>query len=199
MFTLLSSAAMKGFGLVAVLVAVYILSWANVAYPFVRLSYQAANYLAFALAQLIPIKVIRLANSRPGWSRWPVFMIGVLLLLPAVPLGVGAVGCAALAIPTDESFERRQAVPTSFGTIAVYRTNGGPTTAFGIVVRQECRVMPGVVLVRQLAHEYPSDKADVEWQASGSVRISFQDGGDPVPLINVRTVRLRYFCWGGAV
>jgi hypothetical protein len=190
---------MKRFGLVVVLVAVYVLSWANVVYPFVRLTSQAANYGAFALAQLIPIKVIRLANSWPGWSRWPALMIGVLLLLPAVPLGVGAVGCAALAIPTDASFERRQAVPTSFGTVAVYRTNGGATTAFGIVVRQECHVVPGVVLVRQLADEYPSDNADVEWQASGSVRISFQDGSDRPPLIKVRTLRLRHFCWGGAV
>jgi hypothetical protein len=187
------------FALVGLLMVLFILSWVNVLYPLVRLSFQFANYGAFALAQLIPIKIIRLANSWSGWSRWPALIIGVLLLLPALPLGFGAVGYAALSVPADRSFERRAAVPTRFGMIAVYRTNGGATTAFGIVVRQECTVVPGFAIVRQLAHEYPSTEAHVEWQAPGTVRISFEYGTDQSPLINVRTFRLRRLCWGGAV
>lgn len=69
---------MKRFGCVGLLVLVYLLSLANVVYPFLRLSSQVANYGAFALAQLIPIKIVRLANSWSAGSRWPVLIIGVL-------------------------------------------------------------------------------------------------------------------------
>ena len=138
---------------IALLAVVHVLGCLNLFYPVVRLSFQFTNYFVFALLQLVPLKIVHMASTRSGWSRWPVLVMGALLVMLAIPLGVGAVGCAALAVPADYSFERRQSVPTDVGAIAVYRTNGGATTAFGIVVRQECRVLPGVVLVRQFANE----------------------------------------------
>ena len=50
-------------------------------------------------------------------------------------------------LPDDPSFERIHASDTPRGQVAVYRTNGGATTAFGIVVRQECAVIPRVLAV----------------------------------------------------
>jgi hypothetical protein len=42
-----------------------------------------------------------------------------------------------------------------------YRTNGGAATAFGVDIRQERRLIPGVLLVRRLDYFYPCYKLDV--------------------------------------
>jgi hypothetical protein len=57
----------------------------------------------------------------------------------------------AAGVRGDRSFARVAAVPTSRGTIVVYRTNGGALTSFGIVVRQQYTVFPGVLVVHNLA------------------------------------------------
>ncbi|GAB6180359.1 hypothetical protein JCM14036_16780 [Desulfotomaculum defluvii] len=41
--------------------------------------------------------------------------------------------------------------------ITAYQTNGGATTACGIVVRQEKKIFPGILLVKQLYKEYPRE------------------------------------------
>jgi len=181
------------------LTVVYLLICFNLVCPVVRLSFQFANYAAFAFAQLIPFRIIHLAGMRSGWHRWRALVIGVLLAPLALSMGCGAAACAALAVPADPSFERRQSVPTDYGVVAVYRTNGGAMTSFGIVVRQECRVLPGLWLVRPIANEYPADEAIVDWQKPGSVRISFKDNREKQPVTHAITFRLRHFCWGNII
>lgn len=184
---------------VGLLVSIYLLVLLNVFYPAVRLNFAAANYGAFALAQFIPIRILTTARLGAGWRRWSALVVGTLLLVPAFPLGLGAAGCAVLSLSEDRSFERQQTMPTDFGTVTIYRTNGGATTAFGIVVRQECRVVPGLLVVRQLAHGYPADESHIELQSRGAVHIVFVDNGERPAARNDRIVHLRRFCWGSAV
>lgn len=44
--------------------------------------------------------------------------------------------------------------------IRLYRTNGGATTAFGVVIRQERTVLPGLLHVRPLDDIYPCSSLD---------------------------------------
>jgi len=181
---------------VTVSATVHIIFWVNVFYPTVRLSAQPANYACFALAQLLPLNIIRLSGSSRRYSRGLALALGLFLLVPAVPSGCAAAACVVMSVPTDRSFERQNAIPTPFGLVALYVTNGGATTAFGIIVRQECRVLPGVLIVRELADEYPADKAALDMPRPGFVRIVFQDSSLEPPVTNERTFRLRHFCWG---
>jgi hypothetical protein len=61
-------------------------------------------------------------------------------------------------------------LPTQRGSVVVYRTDGGATT-FGIVVRQQCTSVPGVLVVRELENRYPAREARVEQLDSALVRI----------------------------
>jgi hypothetical protein len=183
----------------ALLVGAYALACFNLMVPVVRLTPQILNYLAFGAVQLIPLAVIGNAMSQRGWTRWPTLAVGAVLFVLSLPLGVGAVGCAALAVPVDPSFEQLQVVRTDHGNVVAYRTNGGATTAFGMVVRQECVLLPGVRLVRELAREYPSHDAAVQWQAPGQVRVSFANSGSGTAGVRVRAFPLRRVCWGPAV
>jgi hypothetical protein len=183
---------------IALLVSIYLLVLLNVFYPAVRFNYGAANYVAFALAQFIPVTLLTMARLGTGWRRWSTLVVGSLLLFPAVPLGLGAAGCAVLSLPEDPSLERQQTIRTDFGNVTMYRTNGGATTAFGIVVRQECRVVPGLLVVRQLAHVYPADESHADLQPRGAVHIVFVDNGERPAARTDRIVHLRRFCWGRA-
>jgi len=190
-----ASSLMQRHAIVASLLVLYILSWMNVFYPVLRFSSQVANYSAFAIGQLIPVWVTRLSRSWSGWQRRVLVTIAALLMLPAFPSGIAATGCAAMSVWGNDWLDRLRVVPIPAGTISLYRTNGGATSPFGIVVRQECRIAPGIVVVRQLAHEV-GDQADVEWAGRGSVRVIFRHGGIDRQRDNVRIYPLRRFCWG---
>ena len=54
----------------------------------------------------------------------------------------------------DNGFERIHQIQND---ISVYRTNGGATTAYGIVVRQERLLLPGLLMVKVLFKQYELD------------------------------------------
>jgi hypothetical protein len=137
---------------------------ANVLFPMVRFSSQTANYFFFALMQLIPLVIVALAFRRTGSRRYVLLAFGILVTIPATPLGFGAAAwtVSSVADGADRSFERVNAIATPLGVVAVYRTNGGAMTSFGIVLRQECKLAPGLLAVRNVAQEYPAGTVQLE-------------------------------------
>jgi len=182
------------FGLLTLLLVVYVLVWTNVFFPIVRLTVPGADALVFFLAQFIPIQIIRMALAKRGWSRWPALTIGLLLLLPS-SLGCGSVGCNALADVLAED----RVVSSTAGTVRIVRRPGlGATVGTTVRVYQECRVIPGISVVRELGSEVNTDQADVEWQAPAAGRISFKDNAEHPPRIVMVPFQLRRLCWGPA-
>lgn len=57
----------------------------------------------------------------------------------------------------DLSFECINEINLHDSKIRVYRTNGGATTAFGIVVREEKEILPGVFYTNKLFYKYRMD------------------------------------------
>ena len=57
----------------------------------------------------------------------------------------------------DYSFENIHKIMTGDFDIKIYRSNGGATTAFGIIVRQEREILPGLLLVKELYPKYDCD------------------------------------------
>jgi hypothetical protein len=60
------------------------------------------------------------------------------------------------------SFECIHQINYQNENIKVYRTNGGATTDFGIVVRSERKILPGILLVNEFIHSYPMDTVSLE-------------------------------------
>jgi hypothetical protein len=165
----------------------------NLALPTIRLRFQVANYLFFALIQLIPLILVVVALRWRGWGRYVLVGFGMLLMIPATPLGLGAAACAveSIADGADLSFERINAMKTPRGAIGVYRTNGGATTSYGIVLRQECQIAPGILVVRNVGREYPAHTVQLENLGEDVVRASFPPYGDQRSQLTVQILHLR--------
>ena len=54
----------------------------------------------------------------------------------------------------DLGFAAFAQIPWQGSEVILYRTNGGATTDFGVVIRQERTLLPGVKVVRNLADFY---------------------------------------------
>jgi hypothetical protein len=152
---------------IGVLLTVFALGWANWRAPVLRLASPSANIAAFIVVLLTPAAALVVAFRRP-WMRW----ISVLLL----PIAAIAAFLALFAIldyrdvlnrGQDFSFELVRELPQDGYVLRVYRTNGGATTAFGVVVRQERSVLPGIRLVRDVYRRHHADDAQVDRSRPG--------------------------------
>jgi hypothetical protein len=161
--------------------------------PVIRFASPLANTLAFGALQVIPLALLIFAITRgPWWAR----LLWSLVLLPIAGL-TGLLGCFA-AIESasiarsgvDTSFERMELVPLTVGYLASYRTNGGAMTSFGVIVRQECRILPGVLRVRRVWGVYPAFEVHTELLSPDRARFSSPAYGDRRPTETVAEVRL---------
>jgi amino acid transporter len=142
---------------VLLLLGVWLMTLLNWRLPFLRFSNHWANVAFVLLASLLPFGLIgtglvHLGKYRPTeGSR--LLTLGLLLLsLPLFAVVVVEVLILPpLANEDDASFAKIAQIEEQ---IALYRTNGGATTEYGLVVRQEQRLLPGVLLVKQVFSKY---------------------------------------------
>ena len=158
----------------------FVLTWFNAvagggASSALRFTVPLLNYLFFFLAQLIPFHLLAIADRWRGRNRLAAMTLVVPLLLVAAPSACGASACVLLGrgmLSEDPSFSKVREVPTPRGRVVVYRTNGGAMTNFGVVVHQECAVIPRVLVIQhQLLRQYPAFDADVAVGTGGKVVI----------------------------
>jgi hypothetical protein len=100
----------------------------------------------------------------------------VPLLLLAAPSACGASACVLLGrgvVFDDPSFSKVGEVPTPRGRVVVYRTNGGATTDWGVVVRHECAIIPRLLVIEHpLLSQYPAFDAHVAMNTGETVVIT---------------------------
>lgn len=141
-----------------------VLNWK---FPFLRFTNHWANDGFAVLFSILPLLLLGglIMRSLKGFNRWVSALLTGVLLLLAVPcmllltykvtiLAFDFIGLMSLpphANDQDGSFEKMAQVDEH---LAVYRTNGGATTAYGIVVRQERPLLPGVLLVKDVFSQY---------------------------------------------
>ena len=111
-----------------------------------RFAYAPLNYLAFiAITLAIPVTLggFGVAARRP-WQRW----LGLgACVLASIPTGVVALVAVFSLVDTvaqgqDPGFEPIGELQGRGMALRAYRTNGGATTDFGVVLRQERVVLP---------------------------------------------------------
>jgi hypothetical protein len=77
----------------------------------------------------------------------------------------------------DYSFERLREVPIGEEHFIVFRTNGGATTDFGIVVRREEMVLPGLFRINNVCEWYPAADVQIARISGEIVRCEFPEYG----------------------
>ena len=153
----------------AVFGAANVLFFGNLFYPVIRFESPELNGLfGFALAFLLPWLAV-MAIFRVG-RRWTT-IIAIIAILPTV-LYSGVVGFAFMWTGfgldgRDNTFERFSDSRWQRSHIRLYRTDGGATTDFGVVVRQERTLFPGVEIVRPIDSFYHCYSLNVSATDSG--------------------------------
>jgi hypothetical protein len=142
---------------VLLLLGVLLVTLVNWRLPFLRFTNHWANAAFALLVSVIPLLllgagIVHLGTYRNRWVSAPLALALLLLSLPLFAVvAFEAFTLPALANEDDGSFVKIEQIDEQ---LAVYRTNGGATTAYGIVVRQEQRLLPGVLLVKQVFSQY---------------------------------------------
>ena len=157
----------------AVTLAVFFAAHANWRTPVLRLGGPVANGVVFAAALAMPWLALLVAGRVLwGWRQGAHAVALAPLLLYTLPLG----SCTAmhvgdvLARGVNYAFEPIRALALGPSRVRVYRTNCGATCDFGVVVRQERRLVSGVLLVRDLG-QWSHAKDAVVVPAPGGVQV----------------------------
>jgi len=172
---------------------VLLLVW-NCMHPVFRTMSALANYRIMIAALLLPWPLGVLSWwVRPLWARSTGMMaggmLGILFLLPASCAGLEADQLATSG--SDPSFKVTSEVQLSHSRIRAYQTDGGATTDFGLVVRQEMQLVPGLLLVRDVYFEYHAQGGRLESKLDGRVLVypkRDRAEGPPVTLCPARYV-----------
>jgi hypothetical protein len=129
-----------------------------------------ADSLAFLTALALPWAALALGQpALRGWHRVAHFAALAPLLLYTMPLGTCAAMDAADTISSGvhHSFELRGSLALGPARVRVYRTNCGATCDYGVVIRHERPVLPGVLLVRELGSWYHAGAAELAADPAG--------------------------------
>jgi hypothetical protein len=156
----------------------FVLAVANWRVPVLRFAWQPANLATFMLAMLLPAVPVVVAIRRARWGVASALSLAAFLGA-ILAVGAGVLCVDALWNGTDPSFEPVREVPAGPYALRVYRTNGGATTSFGAIVRQERTLVLGLRLVRNVYTAYPAEDARIA--GAGPNRWGF-DGRDPITL-----------------
>ena len=154
----------------------YLIATVNSFFPFVTSTNERLNDAISGLVQIAPFMmfayalIVWSARKRLAWA---------LLLLPVLPIAllIATISALNLMFPFGVK-ERVQSVPLGTTTLNAYRTDGGATERYGMIVRQELETLPGVLIVRQLASEYPASSVLIERPSVGSIRLTFPPYGN---------------------
>jgi hypothetical protein len=166
--------------------------------PVIRFSAPLVNFVVgSALAFLLPWGAACMIWEA-GRRRNRVLAACIVVLLIPYSLVV-LLGSATTAMAFkgghDMSFDRIAELAWDGTSVRLYRTDGGATTDYGVVARQERRILPGLMLVRTLDDFYPCASLDLEATRDG-VRLGDKRShcsGFPAAYRNYRLRRFVYF------
>lgn len=153
----------KGFRYI-LLIVLYIIAIINFVYPVIRFDSRLLNNIFVIFVLLIPtvlmIKgfffrslVVKILNT----LIWVIPCILGILLMPFIIAPIG--------------FEQIKSLSLENSDIVAYRTNGGATTSFGILVRQEKNIIPGIKLVKRIYGQDHKDNVNMTKTGENSFQI----------------------------
>lgn len=133
----------------------------------IRFSHPRLNYLAVGIMLLIPTACLLLHIRYKSIKNTIIKILLILLSIITMFLFMGWLFLVTVWLPDilirnkDLSFELLKSETINNNTIRVYRTNGGATTNFGIVVREEKQLLPGIYQIKFIGSEYPAYDAHI--------------------------------------
>ena len=181
------------------LLAVYLFGIANWLFPVIRTSSAFLNHAFMLLIFLLPsvLSVLSFFVTKRIIFRFLLafaliplalssFLIGAISLFPLIDI---------MTKGYDPSFEHLRSTQLDSSRISIYRTNGGATTSFGIIVRQEKYLFPGLLLVRNIYGVYPGDDAEIIKLDDDTIKIISPPYGDKRPVTDEAIIKVKYYVY----
>jgi hypothetical protein len=132
-------------------------------HPIIRFASPVVNsLLGFALGLGLPwLGVIAVFRIGRWWAKTVAIAAVLPLLLYSLVFLLGsAMAGFAYRGGHDLGFDRFAEVLWKGSDVRFYRTDGGAATDYGVVIRQERTLFPGVLLVREVDDFYPCHSLD---------------------------------------
>lgn len=137
---------------------------------------------------LMPLFLWALAfRVRPGpWRGAATISTGLLVTISLLPAACAGLEVTDVSREEDLRFEPVWRQQQGASALVLYRTNCGATCSFGLVLRQERRVVPGLRMVRHLGDWYPAYSATLSRILPNEIRVDVPPYGDrrPNPIID---------------
>lgn len=164
--------ALTGLVVSVVLLALFLANWSS---PVLRTVSPTANAGIAVIGCMLPWPAAVCAKALSiGATRWLLgaclAMVG-LLFLPFAGFALLDAKAYADAGDRDGGYRIVSQAQFDHSNVVGYETNGGATTDYGFVVRQERPLGLGIILVRELYSRYRSQGGTVERIAPERVRI----------------------------
>ncbi|AGB20268.1 hypothetical protein Thethe_02705 [Thermoanaerobacterium thermosaccharolyticum M0795] len=154
------------------LIVIYALWALNYFHPVIRFQFSIINQIFSLGVQLIPlVLLINGFRFKHIFVRIMNSVISIIFsLIGALVAFIILIGI--FTVNANEAFMPIQKVQINSNFIVVYRTNGGATTDYGIVVRQEKEIVKGVLLVKDLYRKYHMYDVSIKKLGDNEVEIN---------------------------
>ncbi len=182
------------------LLIVFVAFVVNGMHPVLRFTSPLLNHLVFSIAMMLPLVLLSLSFFLPRLWIKAIAAIGLLSVVPVASfLALFALSDASSIAGRwegqDRSFELVERVPLDHSHLSVYRTNGGATTSFGIVVRQEMPLLRGLRLVKNVYRAYPAHDVAIAVLDGHRLRITGPPYGGNEPYLLRDEIQIRPFVY----
>ena len=156
---------------------------------------QRVGSLLFWLTPLL-LLVLAAHVRKGGWRVGAMLSMGLLATVSLLPAACAALEVTDVSREKDFGFEPVWRQQRGASELVLYRTNCGAPCSFGLVLRQERRIVPGVRAVRRLDGWYPADSATLSPISSNEIRVEVAPYGHKRanPLIDTVTIHTS-FLW----
>ena len=140
---------------------------------FFRFDNPTLNYSTFMLLELlVPISLIWLSKQISGFWRGLLIVIALASLIPIALITLLTFATSKIdENGKDLSFYKISELRGESNYYRLYRTNGGATTSFGLVLRREKPIFFGLKLVSPVKGFYPASKGSLEKLSSTTARL----------------------------
>ena len=173
-----------------ILAVIIALAAENFISPVLRTTSPSLDVAMIVVVLLLPWVMLALAfRLRTRTQRFTVAALcGVFALLctPVALLEAFTVKSLREAHDRNDGFKPVSMVQFGASRVIAYETNGGATTDFGFVVRQERPIGLGLMLVRDLYEEYHAQGGVVERVNEHTVRVYAESKSNPRGAFPVR-------------
>ena len=146
----------------------------NVWFPIIRCESQIADYSVALVVLTLPIVIAGFAfGAKPKWLGVIVAVLGIAMG-PLLLIGILYSTLTLFSMVTNgksEHMEQTDELWQGPTRVRAFVTNGGATVDYGITVRQERRIFPGILLVRVLMHAQHASGGKLETIRPGFIRV----------------------------